>query len=358
MRLGTLFALAVLLGCTACVSGAPSLTQSFARPSATIERASTRASLLKNAPAAPPLAGKFVFAPGDGSIWLQDPADGRPRPLITPTPEMFADAPNFSPDGKRIVYVRSTLTGQGAAQYAIHTINVDGSDDRAIAIPPDPKTAFNWPSYSADGKWIYYTASYPVPPNKQHSEIQRIPVEGGAPVTLVTDARNADASPDGRYIAFLRFNFDTFSAGLWIADGDGQNARPLLGDDVFLMIAAPLFSPNGSEILFVASGPNMRPLPGVSSRMPSCEPGLLCWFAKPALADGLPWDLWTVTSDGRRFTRLTKVGADSPWPAWSRDGRQIAFFDPSGQYLLDLPSKVVSEISRNGGHGVFDWWQP
>jgi Tol biopolymer transport system component len=80
-------------------------------------------------------------------------------------------------------------------------------------------------------------------------------------------------------------------------------------------------------------------------------------LAGRAHADGLPWDLWTVTREGSHFTRLTNVGADSPWPVWSRDGRSIAFFDTSGQYLLDVPSRVVSQLNRNGGHGGFDWWQ-
>ncbi len=351
----------VFAACAAPNANTPT-TQDFARPSATLERPPIRTSLLDGTPGAMvEVAGKFVFAPGDGSIWVQDPANGKPQPVIKPTPELFADAPSWSPDGKTFVYVRSSLTAQGTAQNAIYRANADGSNIEPVALPPNNKTAFNWPHYSFDGKWIYYTASFPVPPNKQDSEIQRVAAGGGEPQTLVQDARMSTESPDGKSIAFIRFNFDTFTGGLWIADSDGQNARPLLNDDVFIMIAAPQFSPDGSQILFAASGPNTRPLPGVSMRLRErtreCAPQLLCWFAKPAYADGLPWDLWTVTPDGSKFTRLTEIGADSPWPAWSHDGKQVAFFDTSGQYLVDIPNKVVSQITRNGGHGVFGWWQ-
>lgn len=358
-RILSLFVLSSLI-LVACSSGNSSTrsTEDFARPSATLERAPVRTSLLDGTPPLPPqVSGKFIFAPGDGSIWIQDPVNGKPRSVIQPTPELFADAANWSPDGNSFVYVRSSLTAQGTAENAIYRANADGSKNEPLAIPLNNKTSFNWPNYSWDGKWIYYTASYPVPPNKQHSEIQRIAVGGGEPQKVLDDARMSTESPDGKQIAFIRFNFDTFTGGLWVANADGSNARAILNDDVFIMISAPQFSPDGLQILFAASGPNTRPLPGVSFHAPACAPQLLCMFARPAYADGLPWDLWTVTPDGGKFTRLTKIGADSPWPAWSRDGKQVAFFDTSGQYLVNVESKAVSEITRNGGHGVFGWWQ-
>lgn len=307
---------------------------------------------------APQISGKFIFAPGDGSVWVQDPANGAPQSVLKPSPEVFADAPSFAPDGKSFVYIHSSLTQQGTAQNSIYRANSDGTQTKAIADPPDVKTSFNWPHYSGDGKWIYYTASYPVPPNKEHSVIQRIPVDGGASQSVIDDARLSTESPDGKKIAFIRFNFDTFTSSLVVADSDGKNQKVLVSDDVFITVSSPEFSPDGSQILFTASGPNTRPLPGVSMRTPHCQPQLLCLFAKTAYADGLPWDLWTVTPDGSKFARLTQIGADSPWPAWSRDGQQIAFFDTSGQYLVSLGTKVVSQISANGGHGVFGWWQP
>ncbi len=356
-----LMILAVILTLVSCGSGdSTPATGDFARPSATLERPPVSTSLLDGTPAPPPqVSGKFIFAPGDGSIWIQDPANAKAQPVIKPTAELFADAPHFAPDGNSFVYVRSSLTEQGTAQNAIYRASNDGSQIEPVAIPPTPKTAYNWPQYSWQGDWIYYTASFPVPPNKQESEIQRVPAGRGNPETIIKDARMSTVSPDGKQIAFVRFNFDTFTAGLWIANIDGSSERELLNDQVFMMISAPQFSPDGTQILFAASGPNTRPLPGVQSfRTPNCAPALLCLFAKPAYADGLPWDLWTVTTDGSKFTRLTEIGADSPWPAWSSDGKQIAFFDTSGQYLLDMTTKVVSQLNRNGGHGVFGWWSP
>ena len=73
---------------------------------------------------------------------------------------------------------------------------------------------------------------------------------------------------------------------------------------------------------------------------------------------GLPWEFWTVTVDGKKFARLTNIAADSPSPAWSRDGTQIAYMDVMGLYLFDVTTRAVTQLSRSGGHGVMDWWNP
>lgn len=354
----TLFVTAVLL-LTACSSNNGGASGDFARPSVPVQRAPTRPSLQNGGlPPAPKLAGKFIFAPGDGSIWVQDPANTSPSPVVKPSAELFADAPSWSPDGKIFVYVHSALTADGTAQSAIYRANADGTGQTLVAQPDNKKTTYNWPHFSQDGKWVYFTSSTPVPPNKQDSKILRVPVDGGAPQIIAQDARMSTESPDGKSIAFLRFDFESFTAALWIADTDGQNARELVSKEVFILISSPEFSPDGTQIMFSASGPNTRPLPGVSMRTRECAPVLLCLFAQPARADGLPWDLWAVTPDGSKFTRLTQLGADSPWPAWSKDSMQVAFMDTSGQYVIDRATRQVSQLSRSGGHGVFGWWQP
>lgn len=343
--------------CTPTAPAAPAPTAA-PQPSPTLERAPTRTPVTSSgSPAAPPAVGsRFVYAPGDGSVWLQDAATGKANVLVTPAPDKFADGPAFSPDGKHIAYTQTALSTQGAAQTYIRLIDVDGKNDRPFAIPDNNKTSFNWAAFSPDGKYIYYTSTFPVPPSSENSQIERLPVEGGDAQKVIQDARSAVLSPDGKRLAFIRFDFERFSTALWLADANGQNAKPLLADDVFSIIAAPHFSPDGKWILFVASGPPTRQLPGALLSPKPCEPALLCLFAQTAHANGLPWDLWLVSVEGDRFRQLTNIGADSPWPAWSRDGKQIAFFDTSGIYLLDVAPRVISKLSPNGGHGVFDWW--
>jgi Tol biopolymer transport system component len=305
-----------------------------------------------SASAAKGLSGEFAFAPGDGSIWIQDAASGQARPLVTVKPDAFSDAPEISPDGRTIVYSLSSLSAQGAAQNTIHVIGADGKNDRAVARPPDAKTELTSPAFAPDGQSVFFTASYPVPPSEQHFEIRRIPISGGATQTVISDAQTPAVSSDGKRLAFLRFDFHTFTAGLWLADSNGQNPKELVAKDLFAIIASPRFSPDGQWVLFSASGPPTRPLSSAQ-----CQPYLLCAFAQPAYADGLPWALWLVSTDGAHFQQLTRNSYDSPTGAWSHDGAQIAFFDTGGIYLVDIKTHALSLVSKNGGHGVFDWWE-
>lgn len=69
----------------------------------------------------------------------------------------------------------------------------------------------------------------------------------------------------------------------------------------------------------------------------------------------MPWELWLVDVDGTKFEQLTEMGADSPVPVWSPDGKSIVFFEASGIYLLDRGTKTIKHVSDDGGYGGFDW---
>jgi Tol biopolymer transport system component len=368
----------LLAGCAQAVSPPAS---AIPQPSATLERAPTRgatpdgaatatasgaaqpsagprpATLIGTPVPPPPLSGEFVFAPGDGSIWIQDAASGKQRALVDATANLFAEAPAFSPDGKRVAFAESKLSATGAAQSSIHMIDADGKNDRSLALPPDSKTTLAAPMFSPDGKWVYYTYSFPEPPSSEHFEIQRISAGGGRSQKILEGAESIVFSGDGTRLAFQRFNASNFSASLWIADANGTSEKLLVPDDLFSITDAPRFSPDGKWILFTASGPPTRTLPG-ALLLPAknCEPQLLCALAGTADADGLPWDLWLVSLDGKHFEQLTNVGFDSPWPAWSRDGKYVAIFETSGFYVLDVDRRLLSLWNPESGHGVMDWW--
>ena len=63
-----------------------------------------------------------------------------------------------SPDGTTIAYNGTDVThgplNERLTHFRLHLVNVDGSNDRAIAGPDDPYVQENWPTYSPDGKWI------------------------------------------------------------------------------------------------------------------------------------------------------------------------------------------------------------
>src|SRR4029077_7068775 len=120
----------------------PPATGAFVRPSATLERVPVGNPSGQPTFAPPPnRTGKLIFAPGDGSIWVQDPVNGSPTPVIKPSPELFSDAPSWSPDGKTFVYLESSLAANGTSTSSIMRANADGTNKTKLVTPDNPKTS-------------------------------------------------------------------------------------------------------------------------------------------------------------------------------------------------------------------------
>ena len=114
-----------------------------------------------------------------------------------------------------------------------------------------------------------------------------IPVYDGNPVW----------SPDGTKIAFISNRDYLFS--VWVMNADGSNAR--LVTDKVIDAAEPAWSPDGSKIAF--SG-------GVRGSIGMTIPAV---------------NIYVVNVDGSGLTQLTRDSGMNGNPAWSPDGKQIAF---------------------------------
>lgn len=351
----TLFFLTLSLVLTACQSAAPTPTPAAAFPF-------TPRVLATTAPGAttPTLKGKFAFSPGDGSLLVQDANAKETRMIFDPKDGTYADFPAFSPDGKQIAFSTSSIKPDGTFQYDIRIMNADGSNARVLVIPDNPKGMFAHPTWSPDGKEILFTQSYPADPSGEHSEIDRASASGGAIQRVIDDALDGELSPDGKKLAFYKFDAINFALSLWIANADGSAAKMLVDTQSFSALQSAQFSPDAQTILFAASGPPKKKLPGTARLQTegsdSCAlPFLFMCLVESAYAHGLPWDLWTVNLDGTKFEQMTQLGADSPYAAWSTDGKLIALYDSSGLYIVDRDKKTVFPISNKGGYGSFDW---
>jgi Tol biopolymer transport system component len=259
-----------------------------------------------------------------------------------------------------IAFSASAVKPDGSFQYDIRVMNADGSNVRVITVPDNPKAIFVHPAWSPDGKALYFTHAYSVPPATEHNEIDRVSVGGGKYMRVLDEAREAQVSPDGKKIAYYKLEAQTAASSLWVANLDGSGAKMLVDTQTFAALFGARFSPDSQTILFTASGAPKKKLPGMTQLQRRddnpCAVEFLftCWVTS-AYAHGLPWDLWLSNLDGTQFTPLTQVGADSPSPAWSSDGKFIAFFEASGIYVVDRDKKVVYPVSHRGGYGGFDW---
>lgn len=369
------------LAAFACQSSSPTPAASFptAPPAPTLGALPTRAPLSVVQPTPQGglnVSGLFAFVSNDGNLKMQDVKTGAVSVLVPTAPKGYPQYPAFSPDGQRVAYVYNSFDAQGNVHSELHIINSDKSGDKALVSIADPTTALAFPAWSPDGKQVYVTKIYPVPPSDQKAEIDRIPASGGQLATVIADGYESHLSPDGAKILFQRVDFTTYNAGLWMANSDGTIAKQLVATGAFSAVYGARFSPDASVIVFAASGPPRLALPGwqgnagSGDRMLAQGSGAIagatqgdgCYFSLlgaclvgRAEAHGLPWDLWLVDPQGTKFQRLTQIGADSPVPVWSTDGKYIAFFEATGIYLMDSAGKAIYRMSDYGGYGGFDW---
>ena len=152
--------------------------------------------------------GEEIVYQKDSAIFIVEVSTGRSRQVF----DGWAYHPNFSPDGKRILF---TWIGPGTRGFALWTIPVGGGTPVAL---PLPHTKHTFPAFGT-------------------------------------------YSPDGSQIAFRKTNYDGFDftemtqASIWVTDADGSNPRGLgrvgawmsQGDATRLW---PTWSPNGMHIAF------------------------------------------------------------------------------------------------------------
>jgi Tol biopolymer transport system component len=143
------------------------------------------------------------------------------------------------------------------------------------------------------------------------------------------DAQNAVSwSPDGTQIAYAS------SGDLYVVDADGSNTRRLTTDpngDYY-----PAWSPDGSTIAY--------------------------WNGSTTGQDGGPADaeLYTIPVTGGTPTRLTDNEIPDIEPAWSPDGKQIAYFstDAGELRVIRLASMRDRGIYTDGNSGWAPSWSP
>ena len=135
---------------------------------------------------------------------LTTTADGATRPLVDdPLADVYAA--RFSPDGRRLVCVRESLsTYAEPPDWTLLLVDADTGNARELTPGFD-----RWPSaprFSADGSSVYFLAD----DDGRHA-VFRVPVDGGEPVRLTGDGAYSDlqVARDGSALYALRSAYDS-----------------------------------------------------------------------------------------------------------------------------------------------------
>jgi TolB protein len=189
-------------------------------------------------------------------------------------------------------------------------IELVGGDGRSLGVVRLPASLAGGdnPAWSPDGRMLAFAADIDAPssgPLLPPTDIYVAPAAGGRP-RRVTTGRNAvypTWSPDGRWIAYTVVSLvdERRSAAIWVVHPDGTGARQLTEAEAGVFDLAGPYNPRTGVIAFTrCTGPVM-------------------------LRNGMEPDtcsVWTMNPDASHQRRLA---AESEQPAWSADGRRIAF---------------------------------
>lgn len=259
-------------------------------------------------------------------VWLLDRESKQLSQLTNAPAEEFE--PAWSPDGTEIAFVNGNTNGN-----SIDVINAESGERRTV-VPGDPTARVNSPAWSPDGTMIAYTYFKNNISQLKISDKQAAPFNDVFPFPAQWLSKNELLyTADGK---IRRTNLDTgttaeipFEAEFFLKrdpyprrklDFDSTRPRPAKG------IVSPALSPDGRRVVFEALN-----------------------------------ELWLLEIGGRP-RQLTSDGFFKFDPAWSRDGRWIAYSsDKAGTediYALEVASGRERRITSLEGSEIGAAWSP
>ncbi len=154
----------------------------------------------------------------------------------------------ISPDGK---YILNVVEENG--QQSLWLRNLPTNSVTQVVAGAD--VAYSHLRFSPDGNYLYFNRTDPG--SEELHYLYRAPLLGGAPQKLVTDIdTNVTFSPDGKQLAFLRFNNPDAGKGRLIAiPSEGGDEKILETTPIREGINDPAWSPDGKTMVGVVLQP-------------------------------------------------------------------------------------------------------
>lgn len=203
-----------------------------------------------------------------------------------------------------------------------------------------------------------------IPGTEPLDELHRLAIDRSVNEVITTgpDLREPAASRDGSQIASIWWEGESPTTELVVMRADGTGRRVLTNDDEWK--GQPSWSPDGSKIAYMATtfhreasqppesfGPQQAPAPGGQGGGPLI-------FSGP----GGDWDIVVVDVASGATTTVVSGASQEGRPAWSPDGRRIAYYSTRGGsfdlWLLDVSTREATQLTYDLGEEWGASWSP
>ena len=219
----------------------------------------------------------------------------------------------------------------------IFVMNADGKRVRRLTRHPQYDTV---PAWSPDGQQITFVSF-----RDEHriqvdgiilGDIYVMNADGTNPINLTQSVERPESvsswSPDGKQIAFRSAEYfrwdDLFHSDIWVMEADGGNPRNLTNHHA--QDTSPDWSPDGMQIAFH------------SDRNRDWEFDV----------HEKNWEVFVMNTDGANLINLTNHPAGDGSPAWSPDGRQIAFVSNRDRKDVDDENVEIYVMNADGTNPI------
>jgi dipeptidyl aminopeptidase/acylaminoacyl peptidase len=211
------------------------------------------------------------------------------------------------------------------------------------------------PQISPDGKRIAVIVGTPnFKTDKSEEELDLIDVASGSRRALTwkrEDISSPRWSPDGSQLAFVAMDAKSKQGQLYVMPMDGGDAIRVT--EAKHGVDSYSWSPDGKQLAFISAdeAANAKAIKAHDDAFQVTDNHFL---TRAALT---PWHLWLVPSTGGTAVRQTEgtfsLQTDqqdgAPEPAWSKDGRTIAFVRFPGPYWGPSFHSIIDTVAVGGG---------
>ncbi|WP_296598645.1 amidohydrolase, partial [Phenylobacterium sp.] len=341
---------------------------------------------------------------GGDNIWLMN-ADGSDKRQVTKEDFRLLNQPTWSPDGQFIAAKKHFTTGRSLGTGEVWLYHVSGGAGVPLVKKPNERhqKELGEPTYAPDGKAILYTRNITPGPIFEYAQdsntdlfnIERYDIETGE-ISTVASGPGGSVRPtpshDGKKIAFVRR--ENTRSKLYVKDlatGEERKVYDALDQDVQETWAVQglypnmAWTPDDKAIVFWAGGKlrrvdgdgqNAAVIPfrvndtravidGLHPKIPVSPDTFQTKMTRFAAVSpdgkqvvfeslGKLWVKPMAGGEPRRLTKGDEAGFEL-FPAWSRDGKTIAFVSWSDAGLgrirtVGAGGGAARDVTREAGH--------